>query len=193
MRSFIAAILALLVISGSAWAQTKRPALTGNPIEDIKAATTSSTTQSVVGMETKIAAALAKPFQDLASFINSDAQAAVELSTAISGLEDGHGQQCWMAMGTFTAVLVAHPIPVTLHAMTDLEAFRLANMAANQLCANVHCTQVFSDLSNAVTSVGAQVGGAVTSGLQIPSLNSLCSKIPQVTVVVPVTPAASTK
>lgn len=196
-------LLALLLWPAGADAQTKRLPLTGNVPADIQnlkdkiggqpqgsnegAGVTGGTAAT-----DKIAQLLAKPFNDIADFINSDVAAAAALATKIPGLQDGHGQQCWMAMGQFTAVIKAHPIPLTFRGATDLEAFRLANMAANNLCSNVHCTQVFSDLSNAVQQVAGQVGGALVSGgLQIPSLNSLCSKIPQVPVIAPVADAAA--
>lgn len=194
-----AILLAVILLGGSANAQAPRPRpLTGDAVKDIKSAIgqgSNEASQSQVGgtSSDKLAQILAKPFNDLADFINTDAADAATLATAIPGLQDGHGQQCWMAMGQFTAVIKAHPIPLTLHAATDLEAFRLANMAANNLCSNVHCTQVFSDLSNAVQQVAGQIGGAiVTGGLQIPSLNSLCSKVPQVIVAAPAPPDVPT-
>src|SRR6202035_3694568 len=96
-----------------------------------------------------------------------------------------NGQQCWLAMSQFTSVLKAHPIPLTLHQMTDLEALRLAAMAANNVCKNSSCMQVFADLSNSIQQVAP-----LNVGIAIPSLNSLCSKVPVVTVapVVPMPP-----
>jgi len=144
--------------------------------------------------EEDILAALAKPFQDLATFIGDDIDAAVALSTTIPALQDGNGQQCWMGMQQFSAVVKAHPVPLTLKVATDLEALRLAMMAANNLCANPHCTQVFADLAN-----GVQQLSAVNLSVPIPSLNSVCSKVPQIAVVAPVAanatpvPAATTK
>lgn len=132
-----------------------------------------------------LARLLAKPFNDLADFINSDTAGAAALASKIPELQDGHGQQCWMAMGQFTSVLKAHPIPVTLHAATDLEAFRLAAMAANNLCHNASCNQVFTDLANSI-----QKAAPVNLGIPIPSLSSLCAYVPQVTVI-PTTPAAA--
>lgn len=131
-----------------------------------------------IGGNSQIAKLLAKPFTDLANFINSDALAAAKLAIAIPELQDGHGQQCWLAMGQFTAVLKAHPIPLTLNAMDDLQALRLAAMAANNVCRNASCTQVFSDLANGIQKVAP-----INLGIPIPSLNSLCSQVPVVTVV----------
>lgn len=163
-----------------------QPRLTGNPIKDIKTAVG----QTAAAAATSTANALAQPFQDLANFIGEDNTQAVGLSTAIPSLQDGNGQQCWIAMQSFAAIFKAHPIPVTLKIASDIEALRLAEMAANKICGNSACTQVFADLTNTV-----QAASPVT--VPIPSLNSLCSKVPQIAVVAPVTvtppaaPAAS--
>ncbi len=180
-------ILALIIFASPAFAQTSTPnpkprPITGNVIQDFKNATGQNTnaappTDAAFGGDDKIVQLLAKPFNDLANFINSDSLAAAQLAIAIPELQDGNGQQCWLAMGQFTAVLKAHPIPITLHAMTDLEALRLAAMAANNVCKNSSCTQVFADLSNGIQQVAP-----INAGIAIPSLNSLCSKVPVVTV-----------
>jgi hypothetical protein len=188
------AAVAIFLLAMPAQAQGPRPRPTGDAVKDIKtliggqgqgsdeaAQTSTGGTKS----SDKLAQILAKPFNDLADFINSDTAAAVTLSTAIPELQDGHGQQCWMAMGQFTSVLKAHPIPVTLHAATDLEAFRLAAMAANNLCHNSSCNQIFTDLANSI-----QKAAPVNLGIPIPSLSSLCAYVPQVTVMPPVTAAA---
>jgi hypothetical protein len=133
------------------------------------------------GAETGIATALAKPFQDIADLISSDSDEAIALSTSIPELQDGNGQQCWVAMKSFGAVLKAHPVPLTLKAQSDLEALRLLTMAANNLCRNTACTQVFADLTNGINTA-APVGVPVS----LPSLNSLCSKVPQIAVTAPV-------
>jgi hypothetical protein len=131
--------------------------------------------------------ALAGPFQAIADLIASDSDEAIALATSIPDLQDGNGQQCWLAMRSFGAVLKAHPVPLTLKAQTDMEALRLLTMAANKLCSNTACTQVFADLTN-----GAQT--VTGSPLGIPSLNGLCSKVPQIVVAAPVTvpPAPAT-
>jgi hypothetical protein len=138
------------------------------------------------GVESGVMTALAKPFQDLANFIADDSAAAIALSTQIPDLQDGHGQQCWMATAKFGEVVKAHPVPVTLRAQTDLEALRMLAMAANNLCSNVHCTQVFSDLTVAIQTLAP-----VNASIPIPSLHDLCAKVPQVGVIppIPVPPA----
>ena len=84
-------------------------------------------------------------------------------------------------MQQFSAVVKAHPVPITLKIATDLEALRLSMMAANNLCANPHCTQVFADLSN-----GVQQLAPTNVSIAIPSLNSICSKVPQIALAPPV-------
>lgn len=171
-------ILTASLIATSAFAQDKKPKLTGNPINDIKNAVSGSNV--IPGTDdNKFQNLLAKPFQEMADFLASDAQEAIRLSTAVPGLKDGHGQQCWIAMSTAGAVFKEHPIPLTFRAMSDIEALRLLTMTANNLCSNAHCTQVFADLTNA-----AQAASPIP--LPIPSLNSLCSKIPQIGIVDPV-------
>jgi hypothetical protein len=193
--ALFAVLLASLVFIPQAMAQSpvKKPPLTGNIVTDFNAARGNAVTTAATTAETseqaaanKIFAALAKPFQDLAAFIGADIEGAVTLSTAIPALQDGHGQQCWMEMRQFSAIVKAHPVPVTLKLATDLEALRLSMMAANNLCANVHCTEVFDDLANAVVTLAP-----INAGIAIPSLKSLCSKVPQVPVIAPVTDTAA--
>lgn len=183
-RIVTAAILVAVSTSAFAQAQTRRPALTGNPIKDIGTAIGDRATSTATASASNAASILAKPFQDLAEFLSSDAEGAIALSTQIPDLKDGHGQQCWIAMAKSGEVFKAHPIPLTLKAMTDFEALRLLAISANNLCANVHCTQVFADATTM-----AQAASPVP--LIIPSLHDLCSKIPQIGVVPPVdfTPA----
>lgn len=126
-----------------------------------------------------IGAALAKPFKDLADFIGSDADGAVSLATAIPSLQDGHGQQCWIEMQSFGAIVKQHPVPITFHVMQDYETLRLLGIATNRLCTNVHCTQVFADFT-------AMAQAASPMPLAIPSLHDLCTKVPQIAVVPPV-------
>ena len=176
----IAALAAVLALPTIADAQ-QRQILTGNPARDLAAARAAATgSPTSVAADSNVMAALAKPFQDLAAFIKSDAQGAITLSTQISALQDGHGQQCWIAMSTAGDVFNAHPVPLTLKAMTDLEALRLLEVATNNLCSNVHCTQVFADLSALAQAVSP-------IPLAIPTLHDLCGKIPQVALVAPVT------
>lgn len=125
-----------------------------------------------------IMALLSKPMQDLANFIAAGFDDAVTLSTAVPELQDGNGQACWSMMSNYSAVLKQHPIPLTLHAAADLEAIRLLNMAANKICQNSACTQVFTDAGNLVNA-------AMPTGMPLPNLTALCSKVPEIAVVAP--------
>ena len=178
-------ILALAtLLAGPSFAQTRTKDILGIPGGVIHNPIPSAATSAGLG-ESNVMTALAKPFQDLATFISSDAQGAIVLSTQISALQDGHGQQCWIAMTSAGDVFKAHPVPLTLKVMTDLESLRLLEMAANNLCSNVHCTQVFADLSALAQAISPLP-------LAIPTLHDLCGKIPQVAMVAPVTYTAPT-
>lgn len=153
---------------------------TGNLPADIKNAIAPTNTTGGSAIIDKAISALAKPFQDIANFIGEDADRAVALATIIPELQDGHGQQCWMAMASFGKIVKAHPVPLTLHVMNDFETLRLLAMATNNLCSNVHCTQVFADGT-------AMAQSASPVPLIVPSLHDLCTKVPQIAVVPPVT------
>jgi hypothetical protein len=188
MRRIIALSLAfgmtlVLAFASPAFAQTKRPTFTGNPVNDIQNAVEK---QAATGA-TNAANDLTKVFQDVANFIGQDNTAAIALATEIPSIQDGNGQQCWISMQSFAAVFKAHPIPLTLKVASDLEALRLAQIAANQMCANPACTVVFSDLVNTVAQVSP-------INIVVPSLTQLCSKVPQIALTKPVTytPPAAT-
>ena len=178
MRKIALALLTFFVFAVPAYAQTCPAKLTGRPIEDAKAAAACKAASTVTNAATSAITELSKTFQDIADFIGDEIDGAARLSIA-TDIKDGNGEQCWLAMRTFGKVIKAHPVPITFKVAQDLQALRLVAIAANKLCADAHCTQVFADASNAVQTVG---GGQ----LPIPSLNSLCAKVPQVAVVEPV-------
>src|ERR1700724_2569691 len=93
-------------------------------------------------------------------------------------------------MQSFGDIIHAHPIPITFHVINDYESLRLLGIATNNLCSNVHCTQVFADFT-------AMAQAASPVPLAIPSLHDLCTKVPQIAVVdpvpVPAAPAAPAK
>jgi hypothetical protein len=172
----------LAMASGPVQAQVKlrAPQITGDFIGDAKAnlGIAPGAGGAVSGAD-QIMTALAKPFTDIANFIGGDADGAVTLSTAVPAIQDGHGQQCWMAMQSFGAIIKAHPVPLTFHVINDYETLRLLGIATNQLCSNVHCTQVFADAT-------AMAQAASPVPLVIPSLHDLCTKVPQIAVVAPI-------
>jgi hypothetical protein len=181
------AMIAILVLGtlvhpdpASAQLPKLRP-LTGNIINDLGSGVTDKSAAALDSLGT----ALAKPFNDIANFIGADADGAVALATAIPNLQDGHGQQCWIAMQSFGAIIKAHPVPITFHVINDYESLRLLGIATNNLCSNVHCTQVFADFT-------AMAQAASPMPLALPSLHDLCTKVPQIAVVPPIPVAAST-
>lgn len=175
----VAFALSFLLIPGSAQAQFKTPQQIA---ADVKRVINPGSASSATSTLDDIATTLAKPFQDIANFIGDDATGAISLATVIPALQDGHGQQCWMAMKQFGDVIKAHPVPITFHVIQDYETLRLLGMATNNLCSNVHCTQVFADAT-------AMAQAASPMPLAIPSLHDLCTKVPQIAVVAPVTVA----
>jgi hypothetical protein len=174
----VAFALSFLVAGGSAHAQIKlkSPQQIG---QDLQNAIAGGTADKPAAALDSIATVLARPFQDIANFIGADADGAVTLSTAVPNIQDGHGQQCWIAMQSFGAIIKEHPVPITFHVINDYESLRLLGIATNNLCSNVHCTQVFADFT-------AMAQAASPMPLAIPSLHDLCTKVPQIAVVAPV-------
>lgn len=168
-------LLSAFLFAPPAMAQTRGPI--GQKIHDDLAGKATDKSAAVLD---NIATALAKPFKDIADFIGSDADGAVKLATVIPALQDGHGQQCWIAMKSFGDIIQAHPVPITFHVLQDYETLRLLGMATNNLCSNTHCTQVFADLTSM-----AQAASPIQ--LAIPSLHDLCTKVPQIAAVPAIT------
>lgn len=187
MKKITAFVLAMALSGSLAHAQTSilpKPRITGDLIGDTKANLGLGSKPAGAAALSNIATILAKPFQDIADFIGEDADAAIALSTVIPNLQDGHGQQCWIAMKSFGDIIKAHPIPITLHIINDYESLRLLGIATNNLCSNVHCTQVFADFTGMAQA-------ASPMPLAIPSLHDLCTKVPQIAVVAPVAPVTT--
>lgn len=123
--------------------------------------------------------ALLKPFQDIANFVGNDNLEAAKLSVAIPELQDGNGLACLNAMATYAKVYKAHPLPLTLHVMTDVEAFRLNIAAVNRLCDTAACTVIFADGVN-VAQAAAPIAIA-----GLPSLSQLCAKVAHIQMATP--------
>ena len=123
-------------------------------------------------------------FDDIANWIGGDLTAAETLATQNPELQDWTGQACWKAAETFSNVLKAHPIPVSLHAATDAEALRLAMASAKQLCQNSACQTLSGDLLGGIAQMGIGIPAPVT-------LQTLCAKIPSITLGVAPSPLPS--
>lgn len=137
------------------------------PIEFNNGAASGSTTTA------NASSALSSALGDIINFFSTDFDDAAALAVAIPSLQDNNGAACWKQASSIGVLLKAHPLPVTFKAATDFEALRLFSMAVNQMCQNPACTQVFTDLSNGVAQIGV--------GIPIPSLTSLCAKVPTIT------------
>jgi hypothetical protein len=187
----VAFLLSMFLAGGSAQAQHLRPpAVTGNPVEDIKSDLGISARPGANGVlppqgSNSLMSVIARPLQDLANFINSDQSGAAELATQIPDLQDTNGRACWLKMQSAAAVFKAHPVPLTLQAMTDFEALRLLQMTANNLCSYAPCSIVSTDAQNLATAVAAKAGGVLTGSISIPSLTQICSQIPQISPMLP--------
>lgn len=111
----------------------------------------------------------------IGNVFSADVVSAEALSTAVPALQDGNGAACWTAGTNLASVVKLHPLPISGSALTDLEALRLATAAAEQICSNPACNQVFAELSNGVSQLGVSI--------TVPSLSSLCAKVPHVAMV----------
>jgi hypothetical protein len=158
----LATAIALLIGSAPASAQLKKPALTGNLLNDIQ--TNAAGGASATGLLSGTSS-LTTFLTNLAAF-----DEAVTLSTSIPGLQDPVGNACWQQFTPVQALIKAHPLPLSFKVASDIEAGRLAMIAMNQVCANPNCGQMFVDATNAAASI---------TGAPVPiSLASICSKIP---------------
>ncbi len=178
MRLAIAGLILILTLT-HAFAQGVPSALKRNANPQNEPTGSQSVVERIGDkVEDRIFAALAEPFKKLADFVGQDLEAAATLAVAIPTLQDTNGQACWIAMKDFGEVVQAHPVPLTFRAATDLQALRLLTMTANKLCANPACTIIFSDLANT-----AQTASPIP--LPIPSLSQLCSKVAQLSPMLP--------
>ena len=89
------------------------------------------------------------PLSELSGLFASDFAAAAKLSTSTS-IQDGNGQACWTAFAPLGEIINAHPEIFTGKLATDIEAKRLAVIAARNLCNNVACGIVFQEEANMV-------------------------------------------
>lgn len=190
MKRALAIALAACVVALPAAAQTKKKPLTGNLVEDVKSLTSTASSAAtppsngINSALTQVLQALSKPFQQIANVIGTDLDDAVALSTKIPSLQDGNGQACWKGFQEFGAVVKIHPLPLTGHLATDLEAARLMTISANKLCLNMQCNQVFTELAAAAQKA------SLAPGIAVPSLSAICTQIPTVAVVAPTAESA---
>jgi hypothetical protein len=159
--------LALMAGIGHADAQAPRqprqaPQLTGDPIKDIQAANDR--------LRTKVTTDLTSVAKQIETLL--DTAEAINLATAVPGLQDTVGAACWKSFDQLSQLFKLHPLPLTLKVATDIEAARLAAMALNQVCTNPNCGQMWTDAENTAAALAI---------VPMPfSITSLCSKIPAI-------------
>lgn len=176
-------VLSFFLPNGSAMAQTHKLKTPDQIGQDIRNALERPLTTA----SNEIVSAVSKPLKDLADFLTTGLDEAAALAIAVPDLQDGNGQACWLAMAATGRILKEHPVPLTLKVAADLESLRLLNMAANRICQNAACTQVFTEAGNLISA-------AAPMPLALPNLTSLCSKVPEIAIVAPqaVLPVVST-
>jgi len=123
-----------------------------------------------VRAQTRSTTVIGTALNALATLVQNDGTASVQLSTAIPELQDYVGQACWTQIALIGKVVKAHPIPLTLKIASDIEAMRLVGMSLNKICANPNCGQMWTDVQN--------VANAINPTVLPVSLPSICSKIP---------------
>ena len=84
------------------------------------------------------------PLGALANLFASDFDAAEKLATSTT-IQDPNGAACWAAFKPMGEVLKAHPTILTGKLAKDIEAKRLAVIAARALCNNVACNTLFTE------------------------------------------------
>jgi len=137
----------------------------------------------LVNINKQIVSQISTQLAQIANIFVGDAVSAAAEAIGTPGLIDGNGNACWTAAQTFTAVLKAHPAPLTGQAMSDLESARLLTAGARKLCDNAACQQVFSEL---VTGVQAAASAAPIGGAALISQNpftTICAHVPTISMV----------
>ena len=130
----------------------------------------------------------AGPLGELNGLFASDFAAAAKLATSTS-IKDGNGQACWMAFQPLGEVINAHPEILTGKLATDIEAKRLAVIAARNLCNNVACNTVFTEEANMAQNFVKSLPVSVTiNATPVNLFANACAAIPTLQVA-PAAPA----
>ncbi len=178
-RLFLAA--ALLSLASGAHASTKPPPDT---MFAARAASTPSDA-ATAAVPADATAAQDGPLAALADILASDFASAGPLATATS-IKDGNGAACWAAFAPLGEVLKAHPNVFTGKLATDIEAKRLAIIAARNLCNNVACNTIFTE--EAVMAQKFISNLPVTISVNATPVNvfaQACANVPTLQVVAP--------
>lgn len=129
------------------------------------------------GIAVSASGAATGPLANIVNFFAGQFDSALALAVQFPELQDGNGAACWKRASTLGAIIKVHPLILTGNAPVDLEAQRLFFAGLNGMCADPHCTQVFTDLGNGVQALGANIS--------IPNFTSFCTRFPTITMVAP--------
>lgn len=129
------------------------------------------------GIAVSASGAATGPLANIINFFAGQFDSALALAVQFPELQDGNGAACWKRASTLGAIIKVHPLILTGNAPVDLEAQRLFFAGLNAMCADPHCTQVFTDLGNGVQALGANIS--------IPNFTSFCTRFPTITMVTP--------
>ena len=177
-RLFLAA--ALLSLASGAHASTKPP-----PDTMFAARAASTPSDAAPASAADATAAQDGPLAALADILASDFASAGTLATSTS-IKDGNGAACWAAFAPLGEVLKAHPNVFTGKLATDIEAKRLAIIAARNLCNNVACNTIFTE--EAVMEQKFISNLPVTISVNATPVNvfaQACANVPTLQVVAP--------
>ena len=112
------------------------------------------------------------PLNSLKTWASKDVDTAITAATLYPDVQDTVGAACFAQIKTLAQMIADHPLPLTLHAATDIEYSRLVQGEFNLLCRNPACAQVWSDMANNVKALEIA---------PLPfSFTSICSKVPVV-------------
>ena len=119
---------------------------------------------------------------DVANFINGDVVGAAKMAAEPPNV-DGNGYACWTAGQPLSAQIKEHPLLFTLHGATDIEAQRKLVKAARDVCDNLACQQVSTDLAIGIQQVISSLPISINGPLNINVFQSACLKIPHLAFV----------
>ncbi len=117
-------------------------------------------------------AAADNPLNSLKTWASQDVDTAIAAAMKYSDVQDPVGAACFGQIKTLAQMIADHPLPLTLHAATDIEYTRLVQGEFNLLCRNPACAQVWSDMANNIKALEIA---------PLPfSFTSICAKVPVV-------------
>ena len=156
-------------------AQTAREKLGCDPLNLKPGCKTAKATDDIKSLSD----AMSPEMKDFVTFVQGDIGTAMKLTGQIADLPDGNGQACFSQLRKSADIITSLQQTVdsggVIGAITAYEALRLLHMNVIKTCENTACTQIFSEVTNVVTSATP-----APFSLQVPSVTKLCAKIPSI-------------